>query len=122
MRGVWKVRKRWRRKLVRRGGAERRVGRGQNERRPLTKTTMRGHAKFLKEKKTTPKKGTHVMYQEDTTLKVSPGSSHDLVKDEVLAKARSKEGKRKVKKVGPGNTRTNPPNIIYWGKVLRLPL
>ena len=40
--------------------------------------------------------------QEDTTLKVSPGPSHDLVKDEELAKARSKEGKRKVKKVGPG--------------------
>ena len=84
---------------VRRG---RKKGReGQNERRPLTKTMTTGRAKFPKEKKNTKKRDTcHV--HENTTLKVSPGPSHDLVKDEELAKARSKEGKRKVKKVGPG--------------------
>ena len=101
MRGVWKVRERWRRKLVGWGGAERRIGRGQNERSPLTKTMMTGHAKFTKEK-TTPKNRDTCDIQEDTTLKVSPGPSHDLVKDEGLAKVRSKEEKRKVKKEGLG--------------------
>ena len=36
----------------------------------------------------------------DSTLHVSPGPSHDLIRDDEITKARSKERKRKVKKVG----------------------
>ena len=48
---------------VRWGGAERRVGREQNKRRPPTKTMTTGHAKFPKEKNNPPQKGTHLMYK-----------------------------------------------------------
>ena len=94
---------------VRWGGAER-----------LDKDNDDRTCQISKRKKTTPKKRDTCDIQEDTTLKVSPGPPHDLVKDEELAKARSKEGKRKVKKVGPGDTQSSLPNIIYWGKVLPL--
>ena len=33
---------------------------------------------------------------------VSPGPSHDLIRNNKITKARSKEGKRKMKKVGLG--------------------
>ena len=100
--GGWKMRERQRRKLVRWGGAERRVGRGQNERRPLAMMTAMGHAKFPQEKKQHQKKGDTHDVQDDSTLKLSPGPSHDLTPEKEITKARSKEGKRKVKKVGPG--------------------
>ena len=57
------MRERQRRKLVRWGRAERRIGREQNERRPLTMMRMMGHAKFPKEKKQHQKKGTLMMYK-----------------------------------------------------------
>ena len=45
--GVWKMRERWR-KLVRWGGADRRVRRGLKEKRPLTMMTMTGPKNFKK--------------------------------------------------------------------------
>ena len=76
---------------------------------------MIGPKKFQKEK-LHPKRETSNI-QEDSTLHVSPGPSHDLIRDNDITKARSKVGKRKVKKVGPGDTGASLPNIIYWAKV-----
>ena len=41
---------------------------------------------------------------QDSTLSVSPGPSQDLIRDDEITKARMKEGKRKLKKVGWGDT------------------
>ena len=62
---------------------------------------MTGPAKFQKENQH-PKKRESVDVQQDSTSHVSPGPSQDLIRDDKIIKARSKEGKRKVKKVGPG--------------------
>ena len=62
---------------------------------------MTGSKKIQKEN-VHPKKGRLRDMQKDSTLNVSPGPSHDLIRDDEITKARSKEGKRKVKKVGPG--------------------
>ena len=106
--GVWETRERWR-KLVRRWGrAERRVGRGLKERRPMMMmmmTMMMGPEKFQKEN--LYQKGETSDVQKDSTLHVSPGPSHDLIRDDKITKARSKEGKSRVKKVGPGG---------YWSQ------
>ena len=50
--------------------------------------------------KSTPKKWQTSNIQKDSTLNVSPGPSHNLIRDDKVTKARSKKGKRKVKKVG----------------------
>ena len=59
--GVWKKRER-QRKLVRWGGAERRVGRGLKEKRPMMMMMMTGPKNFQKEN-LHPKKGRLVMYK-----------------------------------------------------------
>ena len=56
----------------------------------------------ISKRKSTPKKWEIRDVQKDSTLNVSPGPSHDLIRDDKIIKARSKEGKRKVKKVGMG--------------------
>ena len=56
----------------------------------------------ISKRKSTPKRRDTTNVQKDSTLQVSPGPSHDLTPDDEIAKARSKEGKRRVKKVGPG--------------------
>ena len=99
--GVWKMRK----KLLRRwGGAERRAGRGLRvgrvQRKKGNDDNDSNH--IISKRKSTPKKRQSVDVQKDRTLHVSPGPSHDLIRDDEITKARSKEGKRKVKKVGPG--------------------
>ena len=115
--GVWKMRER-QRKLVRWGGAEKRVGRGLKEKRPMTMTTMMGPEKFQKEK-LHPKRETSNV-QQDSTLHVSPGPSHDLIRDDEITKARSKEGKRKVKKVGPGGYRSQSTKHHLRGQGIML--
>ena len=58
--------------------------------------------KKISKRKSIPKKWETSNIQNDSTLNISPGPSHDLIRDDEITKARSKEGKRKVKKVGPG--------------------
>ena len=65
------------------------------------KTNDDGTSKISK-RKSTPKKWETSDVQKDSTLHVSPGPSHDLIKEDEITKARSKEGKSKVKKVGLG--------------------
>ena len=65
-----------------------------------------GTSKISKEKSTPMKRETSNV-QEASTLHISPGPSHDLIRDDKITKARSKEGKRKVKKVGLGG---------YWSQ------
>ena len=43
----------------------------------------------------------------DSSLAQEPGPSHDLTPDKDIAKARKKDGKRKVKKVGQG---------VFWNQ------
>ena len=70
----------------------------------------------FQKKKTTPiKRDTHDV-QDDSTLKLSPGPSHDPTPDKEITKARSKEGKRKVKKVGPGGFLNQCTRCLLWGQ------
>ena len=95
--GVWKMTEKQRKLLRGWGGAERRVERELKVKRTITMTIP---AKFQKENQH-PKKG---------ECRCTKGQHF----------TRSKEGKRKVKKVGLGDSGASLPNIIYWGKVLCL--
>ena len=81
---------------------------------------MTVHAKFQKGNLHLKKEATDV--QKDSTLQVSPGPLHDLTPDDKITKARSKEGKRRIKQWGWGNSQTGVPDLFYGGKVLFLPL
>ena len=58
------------------------------------------HVKFQKENQHPKRESVDI--QQDSTLHVSPGPSHDLIRDDEITKVRSKEGKRMVKKLGLG--------------------
>ena len=81
------------------------VGRGRKKGRDgakRKKTTDDDGTQKISKRKSTPKNQETSDVQADSTLHVSPGLSNDLIRDNKITKARSKEGKGKVKKVGLG--------------------
>ena len=56
----------------------------------------------ISKRKSTPKKRDSTDIQNDTSLEVSPGPFHDLTPDTEITEVRSKDGEKKVKKVGLG--------------------
>ena len=97
------------------GGAERRVGRGQNiKRRDNDDSTQK-----ISKRKSTPKKRDSTDIQKDTSLQVSPGPFHDLTPDTEITEVRSKNGEKKVKKVGLGGIlepvrKTSSAGVRYY--------
>ena len=91
-----------------------RVGKGLKEKRTVQAKFQKGNLHLIKRDTTN--------IQKDSTLQVSPGPLHDLTPDDKTTKARSKEGKRRVKKVGLGDSQTSVPDLFQGGKVLFLPL
>ena len=58
----------------------------------------------ISKRKSTPKQRDSTDVQKDTSLEVSPGPSHDLTPDAEITKVRSKDGEKKVKKWGWGDS------------------